>query len=262
VPIIAVTANANQDRVAEFLASGMTEITTKPVDISLLETTMRRVLASSGAAVASSEPDRIALPASRETRPAPEPVGADDGATGRSATTDAGGEARAAEVKPQGAKILPGPKPKRRASAPAGKQPARPTASIVSMVQPQMADSPAPSADAVALLDEETMADLEEQLGREYMCKMTLRFADEADRALAELSDTEAEGDLPRAAQVAHKAAGAAAALGLKGLHRVLVTFENEAKAGQREAARERIARIEAIKADTFALLRDRGLIA
>ena len=43
------------------------------------------------------------------------------------------------------------------------------------------------------------------------------------------------EGDLSGAAQLAHKNAGAAASLGLKALHRLLVVYENQAKAESEE---------------------------
>lgn len=125
-------------------------------------------------------------------------------------------------------------------------------------------DQAAPTADPELpqLLDEEVIADLQEALGVEYMSKMAARYVSETETAIAALADREAAGDLSGAAQIAHKNAGAAASLGLRAMHRLLVTYENEAKVGDLQAALRTKQQIERIKKDTFDVLRERGLTA
>ncbi|WP_435256764.1 response regulator [Thioclava sp. FR2] len=113
---------------------------------------------------------------------------------------------------------------------------------------------------AELLLDEAVFADLSDSLGKPYMKKLAARYVSEADAALAEIQDRQMAGDLQTAAAIAHKNAGAAASLGLRAMHRVLVTYEQEAKAGDHEAAQKTKERIETVKAETFDLLREMGL--
>jgi hypothetical protein len=50
--------------------------------------------------------------------------------------------------------------------------------------------------------------------------------------------------------------------LGLRALHRLLVSYENQAKAGDSGSAEQTKQMIERIKVETFELLRERGLTA
>ncbi len=116
--------------------------------------------------------------------------------------------------------------------------------------------------DLPPLLDDEMLSDLEEALGANYMAKMATRFVAETDAALVAMQACASGGDLPGAAQVAHKNAGAAASLGLKALHRLFVVYERQAKAGDGNSADQTKVLIERINQDTVSLLRERGLTA
>ncbi|MCF8484328.1 MAG: response regulator [Rhodobacteraceae bacterium] len=116
--------------------------------------------------------------------------------------------------------------------------------------------------DLPALLDVDMLADLEDALGPAYMSRMANRFVAETNETLVAMQLSAQEGDLSGAAQLAHKNAGAAASLGLKALHRLLVVYENQAKAGDGGSAELTKAMIERIKHQSFDLLRDRGLTA
>lgn len=117
-------------------------------------------------------------------------------------------------------------------------------------------------ADLPPLLDEEIIADLEEALGSDYMSKMAARFVAETESTLNAMRECADVGDLPAAAQFAHKNAGAAASLGLKALHRLFVVYEGQAKAGDGASAEQTKRAIERIKLDTFEILKERGLTA
>lgn len=116
--------------------------------------------------------------------------------------------------------------------------------------------------DLPPLLDDEILDDLKETLGAPYMAKMASRFVNETDAALTAMGAHAAEGDLPQAAQVAHKNAGAAASLGLKALHRLFVVYERQAKAGDGGSADKTRNMIAQIHLDTVNVLRERGLTA
>lgn len=116
--------------------------------------------------------------------------------------------------------------------------------------------------DLPPLLDEDVLADLEDALGADYMSKMASRFLAETETTLLAMRDCEAVGDLPTAAQFAHKNAGAAASLGLKALHRLFVVYEGQAKAGDGDSAALTKEAIERIKLETVDLLKERGLTA
>lgn len=116
--------------------------------------------------------------------------------------------------------------------------------------------------DLPPLLDAEMLADLEDALGAAYMAKMAARFVAETNETLTAMQIRAQEGDLPKAAELAHKNAGAAASLGLRALHRLLVSYENQAKAGDSGSAAQTKQMIERIKIETFELLRERGLTA
>jgi PAS domain S-box-containing protein len=116
--------------------------------------------------------------------------------------------------------------------------------------------------DLPPLLDAEMLTDLEDALGAAYMSKMTARFVIETNETLTAIESRAQEGDLTKAAELAHKNAGAAASLGLRALHRLLVSYENQAKAGDSGSAEQTKQMIERIKVETFELLRERGLTA
>ncbi len=238
VPIIAVTANADSHPAEEFKACGISEVLGKPVDIRQIEAALRRQILP--------VEHRPAAPANQ-----PQPViAAAAVASPPSAPRKAGRGGRPA--------IKPAPKNK---PAPKEVQLRRVTPSPGEEAPPRD-DAGDPRRGAAALLDEEVLADLTESLGPVYIGRLAERFVNETEAALASLTRHEAEGDLAAAAQVAHKNAGAAASLGLRAMHGVLVSYERAAKAGDHAEAKASKGRIEEVKYETFSLLRQRGITA
>lgn len=113
--------------------------------------------------------------------------------------------------------------------------------------------------DLPPLIDVEVIEDLSEALGESYMAKMTQRFINETEEAMADIDRHAQSGDLEGAAQVAHKNAGAAASLGLKALHSLLVTYERHAKQSDAEAAEKTKELIVVVKDQTVGKLREKG---
>lgn len=83
-----------------------------------------------------------------------------------------------------------------------------------------------PDAQGLPLIDEELRADLIGNLGPDYIASMSGRVLNEAAAALAEMHRLHDEGDHAAAAKLAHRAAGAAAAVGLVAIHRALSGYE------------------------------------
>lgn len=205
VPIIGVTANEDPEKRAQFLAAGMSEVLSKPINFSDLELALKNI-----------EPGA----------PPVEP-------------------AAAREVEPVKLRLV------------SDSDAVAPTQKVANDL-PQV-ELPK---DLPPLLDAEMLADLEDALGAAYMSKMATRFVAETNETLTAIQSRAQEGDLSKAAELAHKNAGAAASLGLRALHRLLVSYENQAKAGDSGSAEQTKQMIERIKGETFELLRERGLTA
>ena len=213
VPIIGVTANADQERYDYFRSSGMNEVMSKPVDLTRLEAVL---MAHVGPA--DTTPESAAAPEPKHLRLV---------------------------------SVAPALVENEAASSPA---PQKPVAAVPAALS--LPESLPP------LLDFEILDDLQDALGADYMAKMTRRFVDDTEAALAAMHDCATAGDLPGAAQVAHKNAGAAASLGLRALHKLFVAYERQAKQGDGGSAEETKAMIVRIKQETFEMLRERGLTA
>lgn len=95
---------------------------------------------------------------------------------------------------------------------------------------------PAP-AEGLPLIDSELRADLEGNLGPDYIAGMINRVLTEAGAALPEMRRLHEAGDHHAAARLAHRTAGAAAAVGLLALHRTLSGYETAADASDSDAA-------------------------
>ncbi|MGP3697210.1 response regulator [Rhodobacter sp. NSM] len=87
------------------------------------------------------------------------------------------------------------------------------------------------------LIDAELRADLEGNLGPDYIAGMMGRVLTEAGAALPEMRRLHEAGQHQAAAKLAHRTAGAAAAVGLVALHRTLSGYETAADASDAAAA-------------------------
>ncbi|MEA5160874.1 response regulator [Cereibacter johrii] len=96
-----------------------------------------------------------------------------------------------------------------------------------------------PPPDDLPLIDAELRADLEGNLGPDYIAGMIGRVLSETGDALPEMRRLHEAGEHLAAAKLAHRTAGAAAAVGLLALHRSLASYETAADASDTaEAAR------------------------
>lgn len=222
IPIIAVTANSDSVSAGEFAQAGIDNVLSKPLDLKQLDVLLRRYV------------EKI----KDSPRESVEAIAQQPSAEGRL-------EEDIAITNPVEAIASPEPAELNKIE-----------------IDGESAEAVKANVSSRPLLDEEIFSDLSAALGETYMQKMTSRFVQEAESAIAEIQVRQEAGDFKSAAAIAHKNAGAAASLGLKAMHEVLVTYEREAKAGNTEAAVEMRERIETIKLETFDLLRDRGLTA
>lgn len=93
------------------------------------------------------------------------------------------------------------------------------------------------TAEGLPLIDHDLRADLIGNLGHDYIAGMIDRVMNEAGAALAEMRRLHAAGEHGAAAKVAHRTAGAAAAVGLVALHRTLSGYETATDSADTEAA-------------------------
>jgi PAS domain S-box-containing protein len=170
VPVVGVTANANPDRIPEFLAAGMTDVLVKPITRGALAA----VLAAHG----------------KGTGPA---------------QTDA------------------------------------------------------PSEQEEVMLNTEVFDETLEEMGRDFVERVAARMLEDAETSLNEVA-AHIPGDLHTAGRVAHKAAGAAAAIGLGALHKALADCETAAIAGDAAGVTRAMEAARAAIPATIAALRARGL--
>jgi PAS domain S-box-containing protein len=170
VPVVGVTANANPDRIPEFLAAGMTDVLVKPITRGALAA----VLAAHGK----------------------------------------------------------------------GKLPTR------DIIPPEQ-ENP--------MLNTEVFDETLEEMGRDFVERVATRMLEEAEAALTEVA-ANIPGDLHTAGRVAHKAAGAAAAIGLGALHKALADCETAAIAGDVAGVTRAMEAARVAIPGTLAALRARGL--
>lgn len=241
VPIIAVTANADMSRHSEFRAAGINEVLNKPVDFARLEQVLRAHLRDK----ASADKD---LPAEIPVPAAP---------AGATAVLQhaANGTAHAAMALVQnGAHPDGGGDPFDKAGEEDGWEEAGAEQDGGEQDGGEQDGGP-------VILDEEVYTDLFEALGSSYMQRMANKLSAETEETLRSLVTFEAAGDLEEAAKIAHRSAGAVAAMGLRALHHALVTYEQQAKAGESDAAIATRGQISRVSAQTFDALRERGIL-
>ena len=118
-------------------------------------------------------------------------------------------------------------------------------------------DEPLPAKES-AMLNEDVFVEMLQEMGRDFMERVTARMLVEAQVAVADIR-SQAGHALPRAGQTAHKAAGAAAAIGLAGLHAAFAACEQAAEVGDLAAALAAAQAAEAAIPATRAALRQHG---
>ena len=173
VPIIGVTANADPDRMPEFLAAGMNDVLVKPVTRNALMTL-------------------IANHARRAAQPA------------------------------------------------------------VALVLPSATEAP--------ILNKTLFRETMQEMGAAFVERIADRLLIEAEALIGELEDHARNGAHEAAAKAAHKTAGAAAAIGLAGLHSVLSQYETAARDGDTAAMSAALDRVRSLLPRTLLELRENGL--
>lgn len=109
------------------------------------------------------------------------------------------------------------------------------------------------------MLNTEVFDETLEEMGRDFVERVATRMLEDADSSLKEVA-ANIPGDLHTAGRVAHKAAGAAAAIGLAALHKALADCETAAIAGDAAEATRAMEAARAAIPGTVAALRARGL--
>jgi PAS domain S-box-containing protein len=111
------------------------------------------------------------------------------------------------------------------------------------------------------VLDAEVLNETVEEMGRDFVESIATRLMAEMTEVTDQLYDLSTNGNLADAGQVAHKAAGAAAAIGLRGLHDALTQFEGAAAQHDVAAAGQALGRVHVIVPFTAAALQERGVL-
>jgi PAS domain S-box-containing protein len=111
----------------------------------------------------------------------------------------------------------------------------------------------------IVMLNTDVFDETLEEMGREFVERVAGRMLEDAESSLAEVM-ANIPGDLHTAGRVAHKAAGAAAAIGLGALHKALADCEHAAIAGDAAAAAAAAEEARRAIPGTIAALRARGL--
>lgn len=99
-----------------------------------------------------------------------------------------------------------------------------------------------------------------EEMGRDFVERIADRLLHETEAVIIQLQDLGAVGSYADAGKAAHKTAGAAAAIGLSGLHMALADYERAADAADAAGTDAALARVRLVLPRTVAELRDRGL--
>ena len=116
-----------------------------------------------------------------------------------------------------------------------------------------------PEGAASDMLNDEVFTETVEEMGRDFVERVAAKCLAEVEASVAE-AEKALPDDPEGAARIAHRTAGAAAAIGLARLHRGLAAIEHAALAGDTEKARTEIADLRSAVPATVAELRARGL--
>lgn len=120
---------------------------------------------------------------------------------------------------------------------------------------------PAPAPDvAVPVINADVFSETLEEMGRDFVERIADRLLHETESVIIQLEDLGNVGSFADAGKAAHKTAGAAAAIGLSGLHSALASYERAANECDATAASSALDDIRRILPRTVAELRDKGL--
>ncbi len=116
-----------------------------------------------------------------------------------------------------------------------------------------------PAKEDIVMLNTEVFDETLEEMGRDFVERVAARMLEDAESSLNEVA-ANIPGDLHTAGRVAHKAAGAAAAIGLGALHKALAECEHAAIAGDAAGVTRAMEEARTAIPGTIAALRARGL--
>lgn len=110
------------------------------------------------------------------------------------------------------------------------------------------------------VLNGEVFRETLEEMGQDFVERMAGKLIGETEAVALQLSDLSAAGRHDEAAKIAHKTAGAAAAIGLSGLHSTLAAFETAAQAADAAGEAAALSALRGALPRTIDALRENGL--
>ncbi|NBE09107.1 response regulator [Paragemmobacter ruber] len=125
---------------------------------------------------------------------------------------------------------------------------------------PAQAIPAAPPAAEPAILNLDVLREAQREMGAEFVDRIASRLLNEADALMIELEELGLKAAFDQAAKAAHKSAGAAASIGLAGLHAALLRYETAAQAGDAPAAATALTAARKVLLRTVLDLRDNGV--
>ena len=111
-----------------------------------------------------------------------------------------------------------------------------------------------------AVLNLEVLRESQREMGTEFVDRIASRLLNEAEALMVELEELGLKTAFDQAAKAAHKTAGAAASIGMSGLHAALLRYENAARAGDAAAVAAALAAARKVLLRTVLDLRDNGV--
>ncbi len=122
---------------------------------------------------------------------------------------------------------------------------------------PQAANQPD---SAPLILNQAVLDETLEEMGRDFVERIADKLLQDVDGLIPQLRSLAAAGAYAEAGRAAHKTAGAAAAIGLAGLHAALGAYEQASLSGDATAAEQALNRMISVLPPTVAALREHGL--
>jgi PAS domain S-box-containing protein len=118
---------------------------------------------------------------------------------------------------------------------------------------------PAPPSEP-AILNLDVLREAQREMGAEFVDRIASRLMNEGEALMVELEELGLKEAYDQAAKAAHKTAGAAASIGLAGLHAALLRYETAARASDAAAATAALSAARKVLMRTVLDLRDHGV--